>query len=516
VNPFDITNAIKDFFASLIFYFIAMFLRILKILEQIFFYLAGAESLPRGQNENLLDSLLKSDQVVNLFFIFFGLSTILMTISVLIGVGSSIYTGKDQAGTKVVKNIFNTIMLLVMLPTAFFLFMKVFNSITPLVIKSFNNAINETKISLAESLFNSIFSNDNVSETLSFTSKYENLKAAGYYVDFYDNPVEIGIGIFGAIMMLINIGIACIDLAKRLYSLVILYVIGSFMISTYSLDEGKRYDMWKDQVIANFFQAIGCIMGVYLFFLMMSILNNILTIDTFDLEYKVLYSIIKLVFIVAGSSNIKQVSTYISKFASKGNAGAEHERGSAMQGLRTVAAPFSYLNKKSKESTKEEEAYEDKEKQQARDRNDHNRNSYLETIANNLQSNTLPKGDNNINNANEQNTTSNPMGSNSSSNSDPVSTPEQNTTSNPIENNSSFGNGLATSPIQQPSDSKETDSKQQADEEVLYPLMETQSEYNFLVSQKNQGIKDQKFENDINKLNKMMKNASKKGKDKGK
>lgn len=94
--------------------------------------------------------------------------------------------------------------------------------------------------------------------------KYQNRDTVKKYFNIED--IDYVIGYISCLLMLLILLGACLSFIRRLFELLILYLISPFFAATIALDGGSRFRHWKDLFIAKFFSGFGAIfaMKIYL------------------------------------------------------------------------------------------------------------------------------------------------------------------------------------------------------------------------------------------------------------
>lgn len=67
--------------------------------------------------------------------------------------------------------------------------------------------------------------------------------------------------------------IAIVNLAKRIYEIVILYFVMPVSVSTLSLDDGARFKIWRETFISKIVVAYGTVFSVNVFILILPIIS---------------------------------------------------------------------------------------------------------------------------------------------------------------------------------------------------------------------------------------------------
>ena len=143
-------------------------------------------------------------------------------------------------------------------------------------------------------------------------------KARFKYADF-----DYGVGIPAAVIVIIILFATIVMFIRRIFELLVLYLVGPFFVSTMPMDEGAMFKKWKDIFIAKFFSAFGSVMGmkVYLIFLPVFCQNRI----QYSSEGGMFNTFVQLLFVIGGAYAVYKMQPMILKMLSfeAGHAEAE-------------------------------------------------------------------------------------------------------------------------------------------------------------------------------------------------
>lgn len=115
----------------------------------------------------------------------------------------------------------------------------------------------------------------------------------------------------GGIFILYAFGSLAFGMVRRLFTLVILFVISPGVCAMYPLDEGKAVGQWKDKFIKEFLSVYGAIAGINIFFSILPLIKNI---KLFADGTGLLNSLVSLFIMVSGLMVVKEITGLISGF----------------------------------------------------------------------------------------------------------------------------------------------------------------------------------------------------------
>ena len=148
---------------------------------------------------------------------------------------------------------------------------------------------------------------------------------------------DYGLGIVGALVVIIVLGAAVITLIRRVLEILVLYIVGPLFASTMPLDDGEMFKRWKDMFIAKFFSSFGAVFAMRLFMVLSPIVcSNKLVLAP---DNPMLNSFLQLLFIVGGAYAVYKMQSMITQLLSHEAAMAENEnRGIVSSVLGTAKA----------------------------------------------------------------------------------------------------------------------------------------------------------------------------------
>lgn len=119
----------------------------------------------------------------------------------------------------------------------------------------------------------------------------------------------------GGIFILYVLGAITFGMVKRLFMLVILFIVSPAVCAMYPIDEGNAYKSWAGEFKKNVLSAYGAVAGMNLFFAVAPLIEMISIPDIGDA-----WGLLPLALTVAGLYVVKDIINLISGFAGGGNA----------------------------------------------------------------------------------------------------------------------------------------------------------------------------------------------------
>ena len=77
-----------------------------------------------------------------------------------------------------------------------------------------------------------------------------------------------------SIGVMISLIVAILNLAKRVYEIILLYIVMPVSMSTLPLDDGARFKVWRETFITKIVLAYGSVFSVNVFILLLPIINK--------------------------------------------------------------------------------------------------------------------------------------------------------------------------------------------------------------------------------------------------
>lgn len=297
-----------DFFSELCYYAIRVIFTLIHYLQTAFMILAGGENIGNaiegvaglfdekgqtGNTGNILYDLLfgywvnnpngdfkNNEMVGRIFMIFFVISVSFFAVAIAFATFRTFFsTDRQGALKKVIIGSLKTIFYFFGVPILFFLCIKYGTELIQIIIRQVGNVVGEDT-SIAENFFKACYVGEIPAGNEQYISivncdfkEMEQLLGKGSLNIFANKFQYIIAGVAGC-MMLYSMFIATFGLAERLINICLLYVISPVVVATITLDDGERLKTWKDLVLAKFLGAMGNILSMYLFIVLINYWGN--------------------------------------------------------------------------------------------------------------------------------------------------------------------------------------------------------------------------------------------------
>lgn len=216
------------------------------------------------------------------------------------------------------------------------------------VVSTLNASYNsEYNISTAsEDMLDELGINDSVRAQYYYTDyKEDGIIAAKDYSDlssvrkdFQAKDIDYLIGIAMAVLFAFTLGRGALTFISRLFNIIVLTIAAPVFGSTIPLDDGQRYEKWKDMYVGQLFSGFGLVLSMEIYLLMVPVFMNLgLEFGTGSAEANYL---IRIIFLAAGAYMVMQVGPIITGLVSQSAASAEMTANSTFGGAIFAAASY--------------------------------------------------------------------------------------------------------------------------------------------------------------------------------
>ena len=301
-------------------------MNIIDLLEKAFKFVVGAQEVVGADSEVL--SAGSGDTLSYMFTRIFGstgpfknlywqmvvLFVSLMVIFVIIGVIRAQFTKEPmESMKKMVGTSFWSMFKMVLVPIFFFLALM----LTAQIFNFLLNAMDiKSKASLAETLCDCFCDGDVAKQNISYKSSYDAIAADYLSQDKFDFTLCI----LTSACLIVTIATAVIAVTKRFIKIFMYYITAPMVLSKSMLDDGKSWELWKDNLLAQLLGAGGVIIAMYLF---IQIVPEI--VDLIDRTFankppaeQGVAAILKIVFILGMSTVPASATAFIAQLVTQG------------------------------------------------------------------------------------------------------------------------------------------------------------------------------------------------------
>ena len=265
------------------------FLRLIDGIMEIFSAIAGITDVTyHGQKVNIIEHLAASTSVGTIFWCVFILAVGLTALFAIAGIIKNMIDNKRNLSTIVGKFFLALLGTMAMLAVVV-LGILISNSVLVLVSRIFQLE-NTTKLSTA--LFNACVGDAwingysiaevNVSTITvrEIMGSYNSAAFGIWPIDWLNtgmiNPDKFLYfpALVASIGVMISLIVAILNLAKRIYEIILLYIVMPISMSTLPLDDGARFKVWRESFITKIVLAYGAVFSVNIFVLLLPIITK--------------------------------------------------------------------------------------------------------------------------------------------------------------------------------------------------------------------------------------------------
>ena len=276
------------FFQELIMLLFLWFLRLIDGIMEIFSSIAGVTDVTvQGERVNIIEYLVGDSTVGTIFWCVFILAVGLTCIFGIVALVKNMIANNRNISSiigKIGLSLLGTMaMLLVVI-----LGILISNSLLTLVAEIFQIG-NTTKLSNA--LFNACvgewlngfsvaeidITSCNVSQILGdYNAAVFGIWPTSWKCNGMVNPNTFLYlpSMVAAIALMIAMVVAIINLAKRIYEIVLMYIIMPVSMATLPLDDGAKFKMWRETFVTKIILAYGTVFSVNIFILLLPLLSR--------------------------------------------------------------------------------------------------------------------------------------------------------------------------------------------------------------------------------------------------
>ena len=276
------------FFQELILLLFLWFLKVIDGIMEIFSAIAGVTDVTyQGESVNIIEFIVGDSTVGTIFWCVFILAVGLTCIFTIVALVKNMIANNRNI-TTIIGKFFLALLGTLAMVVVVILGILISNAILVLVSEIFEIG-NTTKLS--NSIFNACvgdwvngysINEINVS-TLSVRKIFGdyNTAAFGIWPTSWKNNGMVNPDTFlylpsmiASIGLMIAMVVAIINLAKRVYEIILLYIVLPVSMSTIAIDDGARFKIWRETFITKIVLAYGTVFSVNIFILILPFISK--------------------------------------------------------------------------------------------------------------------------------------------------------------------------------------------------------------------------------------------------
>lgn len=301
-------------------------MQIIEWLGQAFNFLVGADTIDASANGGTGDNIGNlfvtifnggegSSNMTRLYLMIMIGCVAFLCIFIAIGAVKAQFTKGPTESLQNIgfKSLF-TLIKMIAIPIVFFVALQAMGYIFNFLIGVMNQG--NQSVSLAQSICDACYTG---SGDIQFTMKYNDLTAL-----LNDNGGEFNylMCILASAFLVVTLVTVSITLTKRIIEVFFYYLSAPIALCRTPLDDGKSFDLWKENVVAKLLSAGGIIICMYLFYTIIPLFNNAVTIWQEAASpagsRDSIANVIKILFVIGGSCVPASASMLMAQLISQG------------------------------------------------------------------------------------------------------------------------------------------------------------------------------------------------------
>lgn len=292
---------IDTWFYKLLYSMMQGILKICDTVYEVVLTLCGMKKSSES-GDGLLETLAKDGTIKMVFKWVIVLGICVLGVVICIAVIRAVLSRKLDDPVKQQKSIIartiTSVITMVIIPIFFFTLITLVSDSTQYILNSMNVSSSTGQVMNSAtdwSVAQEVFETATGTTGISYTTSADNF---AIQADISPNGVNYIIGIIGGAIVLVAMFMMGFKLAERIFMLIFYYVISPIILAISPLDDGSRFGIWRDSVIAKLLASGGIIVCISLFLVCMPVIKNF---GTQMFGYTLTAQIFNLLFIISGS-----------------------------------------------------------------------------------------------------------------------------------------------------------------------------------------------------------------------
>ena len=283
-----VTNWWNDFVSHALYGISRILCSIVYAIEQVYFYLLGTKEIP-NKSGNIFEQIFENSEITRFIFIFIGVAFTLWIICFLVSIIKGMLNQDTPGATKkAIVNSIKAIIGIVVIPTMCFIFFTLSMRLITYMVNQLNGG---TGGSIAKYLWeagykdsSTIYEGIGDGARIPFNLDYDVLNGLEFNTPSGSHGSFMNIGstyhmdyfivILGSLVLGVCMSIATIKICGRLINIVILYAISPVVVATMSVDDGKRFEAWKEISISKLFSIMGSVLAMYIYIILLQVVGK--------------------------------------------------------------------------------------------------------------------------------------------------------------------------------------------------------------------------------------------------
>ena len=281
---------IQDAFANFLLRGWVVLLKLVHFLQQIFDIFSGYSSVKvKGMNDvavekNLLEVFMELGSIQRFFLLITMISVAISFITTIIMVARSMQDGileNKNPISAVIRRSLKASFTFMIIPLTLVFMLQVVKYVPAVIDLSFGR---EQSQSVADTLFTTVVApaaNPGVDPNMFSTGqRYEDVELLRN--NFNADKIDYVFAVVSALLMGLILILCIFQYIKRLFIIIFLYVISPFAAAYIPIDDGRRFNKWKEMFVGMFLSAYGpmIVMKIYLMITPLIIGGKYIRFDT--------------------------------------------------------------------------------------------------------------------------------------------------------------------------------------------------------------------------------------------
>lgn len=315
---------------------------IIDFIKDVFYILAGIEPINvNGKKTDILSNFLLSDMVKKSFFYILLIAVVLLVVFVIIAIIRSEYANGENKKSKtiILGKAFQSFIIFLTIPFLLVAGITLSNTVVKSVNQSMNPYVLESgqeatiggQLLVTSGYYAYVGEESERAEIeIKFITgelDYNNKTVVSQYYELRD--LDFFVGILGGLVILVMFVMSSITFIQRIFDIILLYIISPISVSTIPVDDGNRFRIWKEMLIAKVLGAYGVILSMNLFFI---VIPQVQQIVFFSNAFK--DGIIKILFLIGGAFAVTKANLVIAQLT--GNQAGGNETQQMFANMRTA------------------------------------------------------------------------------------------------------------------------------------------------------------------------------------
>ena len=335
-----ILTILENWFYSLLYGLQSGICEIIDFIILIFYKLCGLETVSiDGNEEDLVSNLLWSDIVRQAFWGIFLIGVILLVLFVIIAMIRSEYQAAERknkvaifakAGRSFLTFLVIPFVLLAGVMLTNTIMGAIHNSMQPYILEQGQRSLIGGQI-LVTTGYSAYIGPEELRtgiEKQFITGELNYMDQNVVEMYYNKNGLNYLVGIVGGLCILVMFVFSSLTFIQRIFDIILLYIISPVSISTIPLDDGNRFRLWRDMLIAKVLSAYGIVLTMNLFFM---IIPQVSQIQFFSNTFQ--NGVVHILFLIGGAFAVSKANLLIAQLC--GNQAGGRELAQVLYNIRT-------------------------------------------------------------------------------------------------------------------------------------------------------------------------------------